>query len=104
MVLLLVCFGAAVSIGAEQEATVFESQGCGMCHKTEASGASPSLKEIAQAYQGREDHLIGFFKGEAEPIVQPARGSMMKGYIEKTKALSDAERKALADPIMSYSK
>jgi hypothetical protein len=29
---------------------------------------------------------------------------MMKGYIEKTKALSDAERKALADSIMSYSK
>ena len=48
--------------------------------------------------------LISYFKGEAEPIVQPVRAGMMKGYIEKTKALSDAERKALADSIMSYSK
>ena len=104
LVLLSVCFGAAVSIGAEQEASVFESQGCGICHKPEASGASPSLKEIAQAYQGKEDHLIGFFKGEAEAIVRPAKANMMKGFIEKTKALSDEDRKTLAGFIMSHSK
>jgi cytochrome c551/c552 len=93
-------FGAAASIAAEKELTVFESRGCGVCHKPEALGTFPSLKEIAQSYQGKEDHLISYFKGEAEPIVQPARTSMMKGYIEKTKALSDAERKALADSML----
>lgn len=104
LILLVVLFGAGASIAAEQEANVFESQGCGMCHKPEASGASPSLKEIARAYQGKEDHLISYFKGEAEPIVQPGKAHMMTRYIEKTKALSDAERKALADSIMSYGK
>ena len=62
------------------------------------------MKEIARGYQGKEDHLISYLKGEAEPIVQPPRASMMKGYIEKTKTLSDAERTALADCIMSYTK
>ena len=104
LVLLMASFGATASIAVEQEVSVFESQGCGVCHKPEALGTFPSLKEIAQGYQGKEDHLINYFKGEAQPIVQPARASMMKGYIEKTKALSDAERKALADSIMSYSK
>jgi cytochrome c551/c552 len=104
LVLLMASFGATASIAVEQEVSVFESQGCSVCHKPEAFGTFPSLKEIAQGSQGKEDHLISYFKGEAEPIVQPARASMMKGYIEKTKALSDAERKALADSIMSYSK
>ena len=104
LVLLMVSFVAAASIAADKEVTVFESHGCGVCHKPEASGTFPSLKEIAQGYQGKEDHLISYFKGEAEPILQPARASMMKGYIEKTKALSDAERKALADSIMSYAR
>jgi cytochrome c551/c552 len=104
LVLLLVCFGAAVSIAAEQEVNVFESHGCDICHKPEASGGSPSLKEIAQGYQGKEAQLIGFFKGEAEPIVQPTKANMMKSFVEKTKALSDADRKALADYIMSHSK
>ena len=104
LVLLMASFGATASIAVEQEVSVFESQGCSVCHKPEAFGTFPSLKEIAQGYQGKEDHLINYFKGEAQPIVQPARASMMKGYIEKTKALSDADRKALADSIMSYSK
>jgi cytochrome c551/c552 len=63
--------------------------------------AGPSLAEMAQAYQGKEDLLIGYLKGEAEPLIEWGKGSLMKRAIEKTKALSDVDRKALADFIIN---
>lgn len=93
---------AAVSIGAENGKAVFESMRCGVCHKSDTSKATPSLKEIALAYHGKESRLITYLKGEAAPITQPAMGNMMKRALEKTKALSDAERKALADFIQGH--
>jgi cytochrome c551/c552 len=101
-------FGAilltAVTAGAQQEGTIFHSQGCATCHKTEVSKTYPSLQDIAHAYQGNEDQLLGYLKGEAQAIIEPTEASRMKRYIEKTKSLSDAERKALADFIMSHGK
>ncbi len=66
------------------------------------SKANPSLKEIAQAYHGKEERLLSYLKGEAAPIIQPEKARIMKRALEKTKALSDADRKALADFIMSH--
>lgn len=60
------------------------------------------LKEIVQAYQQKEDQLIGYLKGDTEPIMESAKASMMKKPLEKAKSLSDTERKALADFIMSH--
>lgn len=92
----------AVNVAAEDGAVIFESQRCGMCHKPDISKTSPSLKEIAQAYHGKEDHLVRYLKGEADPVIDTGKANMMKGALEKTKAFSDADRKALADFIMGH--
>ena len=92
----------AVNVTAEDGAAIFESQRCGICHKPDIAKTSPSLKEIAQAYHGKKDHLIEYFKGEAKPVIDTGKANMMKGALEKTKALSDADRKALADFIMGH--
>ena len=74
----------------------------GGCLKADISSASASLKRVASAYQGKEDQLTKYLNGDAGPIVKPAEGNLMKRAIEKTKALSDADRKTLADFIMSH--
>ncbi|MDY6838437.1 MAG: cytochrome C552 [Thermodesulfobacteriota bacterium] len=102
--LLIVCLLGSVGMGAEKEKGVFHELRCDICHKAEPSGNSPSLKEIAQGYQGKEDHLLGYLKGDVDPIVKPGGAGVMKRYLEKTKALSATETKSLADFIMSQSK
>jgi len=102
--LLILFLLGSVGMGAEKEKGVFHELRCDICHKAESSGNSPSLKEIAQGYQGKEDHLVGYLKGDMDPILKPGGAGVMKRYLEKTKALSDAERKSLADFIMSQSK
>jgi len=102
--LLIVFLLGSVGMGGEKERSVFHELGCDVCHKAESSGNTPSLKEIAQGYQGKEDHLVGYLKGDVDPIVKPGGAGVMKRYLEKTKALSDTERKSLADFIMSQLK
>jgi cytochrome c551/c552 len=92
LVLLVASLWLAVNVRAENPGgKVFESLGCGVCHKSEASETFPSLKQMTQAYQAK-----------ANPIMRPEKASRMKRYIEKTKALSDADRQALVDFIMSH--
>jgi cytochrome c len=102
LVFLVAGLWLAVNVGAEQGGALFESLRCGGCHKADVSKAPPSLKEMAGAYHGKEDQLTSYLRGEAGPIVKPAEGNMMKRALEKTKALSDEDRKALADFIMSH--
>ena len=96
-----VFLGAAVVWATDGEA-IFNAQGCIACHKPAISKIGPSLKEIVQAYQQKEDQLIGYLKGETEPIMESAKASMMMKPLEKAKSLSDTDRKALADFIMSH--
>jgi cytochrome c551/c552 len=79
---------------------VFDFLHCGNCHKVATGKTNPSLKEIARSYKGKEDQLANYLRGESESIVNPAKGDMMKRYIEKTKTLTEDERKALADFIL----
>jgi cytochrome c551/c552 len=102
LVVVVASLWLAADVLAQQEGGIFESLHCGGCHKADISSASPSLKEVAGAYQGKEDQLIKYLNGETGPIVKPAEGNLMKRAIEKTKALSDADRKALADFILSH--
>lgn len=88
--------------GADQGETIFQSNRCGVCHKADVSTSNPSLKDIAQVYQGKEEQLQKYLQGDSESIVNPARSSVMKRYVEKTKSLSASERKALADFIMAH--
>ncbi len=91
------CILAVNTVRAEEGEAIFKSQGCISCHnKASASKVNPSLTEISQAYQGKEEQLIKYLKGESEPIVRPEKGNLMKPKIEKTKSLSDPDLKALA--------
>ena len=100
-VISALCILAINMAYADEGEAIFKSQGCMTCHKKESSSkVNPSLSEISQAYQGKEDQLIKYFKGESEAIVKPEKSSMMKRQIEKTKKLSDADLKLLADYML----
>ena len=95
------CIVALNTALADEGETIFKSQGCISCHKKEsASKVNPSLTEISQAYQGKEEQLIRYLKGESEAIVRPEKSNLMKRHIKKTKALSDSDRKSLADYLL----
>lgn len=79
---------------------VFEGLRCGVCHKADTGQRNPSLKEIARVYNTKGEQLISYFKGQAEPVVNPDKSSTMNRYIEKTKAFTEEDRKALAQYIL----
>lgn len=82
---------------------IFKSQGCTSCHRPDKSTkVNPSLAEIAQSYQDKTDQLVRYLNGDADAIVKPEKAAMMKRYVERTKNLTDSERKSLADYIMSH--
>jgi cytochrome c551/c552 len=97
-VLVLVAFHVQAMAGQG----VFDSLHCGNCHKVDTGKTNPSLKEIARSYKGKENQLANYLRGETESIVNPGKGAMMKRYIEKTKTLTEDERKALADFILGH--
>ena len=100
-IICAVCFLVINTARADEGETIFKSQGCTSCHKKEsASKLNPSLTEIATVYQGKEEQLIKYLQGEAEAIVKPEKSNLMKRHIEKTKKLSDTDRKALADYLL----
>jgi cytochrome c len=97
-ILLIIALNRA---GADEGATIFKSQGCISCHKQEStSKINPSLTEISQAYQGKEEQLVKYLRGEQEAIVRPEKANLMKRHIEKTKKLSEADLKALTDYLL----
>ena len=102
-ILSAVCIFAISTAYVDDGEAIFKSQGCMLCHKKQSSSkVNPSLTDISQAYQGKEEQLIKYLEGESEAIVKPEKSGMMKRQIEKTKNLSDADRKAMADFILSH--
>ena len=96
-----VCIVAMNTARAEEGETIFKSQGCMSCHKKEStSKVNPSLTDIATAYQGKEEQLAKYLKGESDAIVRPEKANLMKRHIEKTKMLSEADLKALVDFLL----
>jgi len=99
----LVCLISGTMLWAADtggEAT-FQSLKCHVCHKPDRKSAGPSLPEIAKAYSGQQQRLVQYLKGEAEPLIDLGKRQMMEGKLEKTKGISDGERKDLADYILS---
>jgi cytochrome c len=97
----VVCMVALKTAWADEGAMIFKSLGCMTCHKKEGvSKINPSLTGIASAYQGREDQLTKYLKGDSEAIVRPEKSNVMKRQMEKTKNLSEADLKALVDYIL----
>jgi cytochrome c len=96
-----VCIFTISTAFADDGEAIFKSQGCMSCHKKEStSKVNPSLTEISQAYQGKEEQLVKYLKGESEAIVMPEKSNLMKRKIEKTKMLSEADLKALVDFLL----
>jgi cytochrome c len=94
---------APMSFGGENGENLFKSMGCMSCHHPEkTSRINPSLVDIAQAYQGKQQQLIDYLNGQAEAIVKPDKAAMMKRHVAKTSALTDQERATLADFILGH--
>ena len=103
LVIFLCLFFVSALAAGEQGEEIFKSKGCIFCHKLgRSSGTIPSLPDLARAYNGKQQQLVRYLNGEADPIVKPERAITMKRQIEKTKALSDSERTALADFMLSH--
>ena len=105
IIVLGILFVAPMSYGGENGEILFKSMGCVSCHRLEkASTINPSLADIAQAYQGKQQQLIGYLTGQGAAMVKPEKAGMMKRFVEKTKALTDQERAAIADFILVHKK
>ncbi len=87
---------------AADGAAIFKSKGCASCHQPNADTVGPSLKKIAQAYAGKKDQLVKFLKGQANPIVDPAKAAIMKAQLTMVKSLPDDQLNALADFILKH--
>ncbi len=97
--------GFAVTVSGAMAAdgeALFKSNGCAACHQANVKTVGPSLKEIAQAYKGKEGDMIKFLKGEAKPIVDPAKFGIMKPQLNKTKNMSEEELKALVEFMLKH--
>ncbi len=104
-VLTAAALGLAITVSGAMAAdggALFKSKGCASCHQASVDTVGPSLKKIAQAYKGKEDHLIKFLKGQEKPIVDPPKFGIMKPQLNTTKNMSDDELKALAEFILKH--
>jgi len=99
-VLAIALATAGFAMAGEGEA-LFKSKGCAGCHQPDKDTVGPSLKKIAQAYQSVEQ-LVKYLKGEAQPIVDPAKASMMNPQLNALKGLSEEQLKAIAEYILSH--
>jgi cytochrome c551/c552 len=92
---------ASGDLSAGDGEALFQSLKCGSCHKPDQKATAISLSEVAKAYQN-EARLVGFFTGESPMIFESSKSGMMKGQMKHLTALSDGEKKALADYILSF--
>ncbi len=89
------------SSSAADGKSLYESLKCGTCHKPDQKTTAVSLAEIAKTYQDRAK-LVSFFKGESQMMIESAKSGMMKGQLKHLQALSDQDKDALADYILSF--
>ena len=105
MIILMLMLLPGLSVAGEDGSSIFKSQGCASCHRPDKSTkVNPSLAAIAESYDDNTDQLVRYLNGEADAIVKPDKAKLMKRYVERTKKLSESERKALAEYIMSFKK
>jgi len=86
---------------AAEGAETFATLKCGMCHKPDKKAAAISLAEIVQTYSDKAK-LVKFFKGELKPLIESEKWGMMRGQLERIKALPEQDKEALADYILSF--
>ena len=99
--LALIALAGGTALAADG-AAIFKSKGCASCHQPNADTVGPSLKKLAKAYDGKKDQLVKFLKGQADPIVDPAKAAIMKAQLTTVKGLPEDQISALADFILSH--
>ena len=98
---LVTVLGAGGGAWATNGAEIFATLKCGICHKPDKKTAAISLAEIVKTYSDKAK-LVSFFKGEIKPLIESEKWGMMRGQLEKIKALPDRDKEALADYILSF--
>ena len=102
----LLALATAPAHAADGEA-LFTSKACTACHHVDKDqstiGLGPSLKMVAGAYDGKKDDLIKFLNADpsAKPIVKPELYPVMQTQQAMTKMMSDEQKSAIADYILS---
>jgi len=107
--LLAACGAILVLLGMPAQQTdavangqaVFDSLRCSSCHKPDTDKVGASLQRIAEVY-GDHEKLLAYLKGNSEPIIAPERRGVMKGQLKKVAKLTDEEKQALADYILTF--
>ncbi len=86
----------AAALAADGKA-LFEANRCGTCHKEEASGVGPSLKKIAEIYEGNQARMVSLLEGKEKPLMDTGKYERtMTKPIEKLQGLSAEELSSLA--------
>lgn len=67
---------------------VFKQKNCVMCHKLEKSGTAPSIKKMGKVYSGKELRLYKFLIGEAKPLINTNKSTIMKGQLSRIRSLN----------------
>ena len=100
-----------VEASEKDEATViaegkklFKDKTCFTCHMPKEAGIGPSIVDINKIYAENNYNVVGFLKGELEPIVDtdPGQVAVMKANIDGfVKDLNDSELEAIQAYMLS---
>ncbi len=80
---------------------LFKEKNCAVCHQLDTKLVGPALKDVSKAYAGKKDKLNSFLKGNSVSIIDPAQHAIMEPQIAITKAMSDADRMAIVEYLLS---
>lgn len=80
---------------------LFKDNGCVVCHQMDVKVVGPPMKEIATAYKDNSKGLNEFLKGNAKSIIDPAQHAVMEPQIVITKAMSEEDRMAIVNYLLS---
>lgn len=83
---------------------IFKEKGCVVCHQLDTKLVGPALKEISKVYTGKKENLNSFLKGDSKSIIDPAQHAIMEPQIAITKTMSDADRMAIVEYLLSVGK
>jgi len=101
ILVLVTALSAGGGTWAADGAQIFVELKCGMCHKPDKKAAAISLAEIVQTYSDKAK-LVKFFEGQMKPLIESDKWGMMRGQLDKIKALPEEDKEALADYILSF--
>ncbi len=82
---------------------LFKEKNCAVCHQLDTKLVGPALKDVSKAYAGKKEKLNSFLKGNSASIIDPAQHAIMEPQIAITKAMSDADRMAIVEYLLSIS-